>query len=238
MWIYIIFLSVLYLGGIYAGERPWFKMQKLTPDNVLNMALVVLVVFTVMMVAFVVGIFPQSIAAVMMAGLYIFVAGFFSGYAYRLFRIRTSGGTILYQHRSFWVDHAPSLFAIGLIVYGVYRTSVLSTMPVTGIRFSSGLSLISFGVFGWMLKVVPEFRSNGILFLDHFIPWKRVLSWQWHSEDVVLVEYIVSDSESENRIKQFVTAIPPDELKEIETVLKSKMEEYADARSKELMGDD
>lgn len=237
MWIYIIFLSLLFLAGIYAGERPWFKLQKLTPDIVLNMALVALVLFTAMMVAFIVGIFPQSVAAVMMAGLYITVAGFFTGYAYRLFRIRTKGGTILYQHRSFWVDHAPALFAIGLIVYGVYRTSVLSSVPVTGIRFSSGLSLICFGLFGWMIKVVPEFRSKGILFLDHFIPWKRVLSWKWHSEDVVLVEYIVAEKGSDDRIKQFMTSIPPDELKEIETVLISKMEEYADERSEELMGD-
>ncbi len=238
MWIYIIFLSVLFIGGVVAGERPWFSLRKLTPDIVLNMALIVLIVFTVMMIAFIMGIFPQSVAAVLMAGLYITVAGFFAGYAYRLFRIRTKGGAILYQHRSFWVDHAPALFAIGLIIYGVFRTSILGSMPVTGIRFSSGLSLICFGIFGWTLKVVPEFRSKGILFLDQYIPWKKVLSWKWQREDVVLVEYIITEKNSDKRIKQFVTSIPPEEHKEIETVLISKMEEYAEERSEELLGDD
>lgn len=238
MWIYITFLSLLFLGGAYAGQQTWLSLRKLTPDSVLNVALVVLLVFTVMMIAFIVGVFPQSTAAVMMAGIYISIAGFFAGYAYRLFNIRMEGGAILYQHRSFWVDHAPSLFAIGLIIYGVFRTSVLGSMPVTGIRFSSGLSLICFGIFGWTLKVVPEFRSKGILFLDQFIPWKKVLSWSWHNEDVVLVEYILAEENNDKRIKQFVTSVPPEEHKEIETVLISKMEEYADERSEELMGDD
>ncbi|CAN5363842.1 hypothetical protein BH23BAC3_BH23BAC3_13970 [soil metagenome] len=238
MWIYIIFLSVLFISGIFAGERSWFSLRKLTPDTVLNLVLAVLIVFTAMMISFILDIIPQSAAAVIMAGLYILLAGFFAGYAWRLFRIRMEGGAILYQHRSFWVDHAPSLFAIALIVYGVFRTSVLGAQPVTAIRFTSGLSLICFGILGWTLKVVPEFRSKGILFLDQFIPWKKVLSWKWHNEDVVLVEYIVPEKNSDKRIKQFVTSVPPEEQKEIETVLISKMNEYAEERSEELMGDD
>jgi len=238
MWIYIIFLTTLFIVGIIAGERPWFSLHRLTPDTVLNVALVVLVIFTAMMTAFILNVFPQAAAAVMMAGLYILFAGFFAGYAYRLFKIRLKGGAILYQHRSFWVDHAPSLFAIGLIVYGVYRTAVLGVQPVTAIRLTSGLSLICFGVLGWTIKVVPEFRSKGILFLDQFIPWKKVLSWKWHNEDVVMVEYILTEKNKDKRIKQFVTSIPIDEHKEIETVLISKMDEYAEERSEELMGDD
>jgi len=238
MWIYILFLTLLFIGGIYAGERPWFSLRKLTPSIVLNIALVVLIVFTAMMVAFITDIFPQSVAAPLMAGLYVTIAGFFAGYAYRLFRVRTKGGTILYQNRSFWVDHAPALIAVGLIIYGVYRTSILSVAPVTAIRITSGISLISFGFFTWTLKVVPEFRSKGILFLDQFIPWKKILSWKWHSEEVILVEYLTGKKESDNRIKQFVTSIPPEEKKEIEMVLNSKMDEYAEERREELMGED
>lgn len=237
MWIYIIFLSALFIGGLYTGVRPFFQLRKLTTSMVLNISLVVLVLFTALMMAFIAGIFPQSIAAPMMAGLYIFLAGFFAGYAFRLYKIRSDGGTILYQNRSFWVDHAPNLLAIGLIVYGIYRSSVLTDMPVTGIRFSSGMSLICFGILSWTLKVVPEFRSGGILFLDQFIPWKKVLSWRWHTDDVVLVEYIQSEKTGEDRIKQFVTSVPPDEKKEIELVLTSKLEEFADERSEELMDD-
>jgi hypothetical protein len=53
----------------------------------------------------------------------------------------------------------------------------------------------------------------------------------------VLVEYIQSDKQAEDRIKQFVTSVPPDEKKEVELVLISKLEEFADERSEELMGD-
>ncbi|MGM0459659.1 MAG: hypothetical protein ACQERO_09950 [Bacteroidota bacterium] len=237
MWIYIIFLSALFVAGLILGERPLFELRKLTPSLVLNIALGTLVLFTALMVAFIVGILPQSVAAPLMAGLYITLAGFFAGYAYRLYQTRSDGGAILYQNRSFWIDHAPNLLAAGLIVYGIYRTAVLSDLPITGIRFSSGMSLICFGLLAWTLKVVPEFRSNGILFLDQFIPWKRVLSWRWHTDDVVLVEYIPAGTDGENRIKQFVTSVPPDERKEIETILASKLEEYAEERSEELMGD-
>lgn len=236
MWIYIIFLTVLFVSGLFLGERPYFQLRKLTPSIVLNLALGVLVTFTILMVAFIVGVLPQSVAAPMMAGLYILLAGFFGGYAYRLYQLRSESGTILYQNRSFWVDHAPNLLAVGLIVYGLYRTSILTDLPITGIRFSSGMSLICFGILGWTLKVVPEFRSGGILFLDQFIKWKRVLSWSWHTDDVIKVEYIETENNREDRIKQFVTSVPPDEKKEVEMILSSKLEEFADERSEELMG--
>lgn len=237
MWIYITFLTVLFAAGAYLGEGPYFQLRKLTPARVLNVALTVLLVFTGLMIAYVIGVFPQFVAAPMMAGLYITLAGFFAGFAYRLFRKRSEGGTILYQNRSFMVDHAPNLLAIALILYGIYRTALLTDLPITGIRFSSGMSLICFGILGWTIKVVPEFRSSGILFLDQFIPWKQVLSWRWHTDEVVLIEYVQTDKKTENRIKQFVTSIPPDEKKEIELVLTSKLEEFADERSEELMGD-
>ncbi|NBC27388.1 MAG: hypothetical protein GVY08_11035 [Bacteroidetes bacterium] len=238
MWIYVLFLIALFVIGVFTGRRPQISLHKLTPQLVLNTALVVLVAFTSMMIAFIVGILPQYVAAPLMACTYCFIGGFFSGYAFRLYRARTSGGTILYQNRSFWVDHAPALFAAGLIIYGIYRTSILTTPPVTGIRVTSGLSLICFGIFTWTLKVVPEFRSKGILFLDRFISWKKILSWSWHSEDVIKIEYMTTETQGKDRIKQFVTSIPPEEKKQIEMILNSKMDEYADQRSKELMGDD
>ena len=237
MWIYIIFLLVLFLGGLYLGERPFFQLRKLTPSIVLNVSLAVLILFTALMIAYVVGVFPQYVAAPVMAGLYITLAGFFAGYAYRLYRKKSEGGTILYQNRSFLVDHAPNLLSVALIIFGIYRTSLLTDLPITGIRFSSGMSLICFGILGWTIKAVPEFRSAGILFLDQFIPWKRVLSWRWHTDDVVLIEYVETEKQANDRIKQFVTSVPPDEKKEIELVLTSKLEEYADERSEEIMGD-
>jgi len=235
MWILSLFLVAFFGIAAFAGQQPWFRLNKLTPARVLNTALIVLVGFTSLMIAYVMDLFPQDVAAPFMMIIYSLVAGFFIGYAYRLLRYRADGGSVLYQHRSFWIDYAPALFAILLIIYGLYRTALLTDLPVTGIRVTSGISLISIGLFGWTLKVVPEFRSKGIIFLDHLIPWKHVIAWGWESEDVIMVEYIELIGNKEKRIKQFVTAIPEDERKEIETVLKSKMDEYSEERNKVLM---
>jgi hypothetical protein len=234
MWILTLFLCVVFLTGAYTGNRSWFTLDRLTRDNVLNGTLIVLMVFTLLMVAFILGFFPQSIAAPFMMVLYSVIAGFFAGYAIRLLKYRSRSGNILYQHRSFWVDHAPNLLAIVLILYGVYRTSILSDLPVTGIRLTSGISLISFGFFGWTLKVVPEFRSKGIMLIDRYIHWKEVISWNWQSESVVVIEYIVKGQENDERIKQFATSIPEDERKELEIVLNSKMDEFDEERRKIL----
>lgn len=234
MWILTLFLCVMFLTGTYAGNQSWFTLDRLTRDNVLNSTLIVLMVFTLLMVAFILGFFPQSVAAPFMMVLYTVIAGFFTGYAFRLLKYRSRSGKILYQHRSFWVDHAPNLLAIVLILYGVYRTSILSEMPVTGIRLTSGISLISFGFFSWTLKVVPEFRSKGIMLIDRYIHWKEVISWNWQSESVVVIEYFVKEHKDDERIKQFATSIPEDERKELEIVLNSKMDEFDEERRKIL----
>jgi hypothetical protein len=238
MWILTIFLAVLFIAAAYVGNRPWFTLDRLTRDNVLNGALAVLILFTLLMVAYITGFFPQSVAAPFMMMVYITIAGFFTGYAFRLIRFRSDAGDILYQHRTFWVDHAPNLFAVILIIYGIYRTAILTDIPVTGIRITSGVSLICFGIFTWTLKTVPEFRSNGIILLDRFIPWKEVLSWNWQSEDVVAIEYISPKKHHDERIRQFATSIPEDERKEVEMVLASKLEEFDEERKKVLFGDD
>ncbi len=235
MWILIFILFFVFSIAGYFGSQPYFRLEHLTPKRVINTALIVMVVFTIMMIAYVTGGFPQSVAAPFMMGVYTLIAGFFIGYAYRQLKIRSEGGDILYQHRTFWVDFAPHIFAIILILYGLYRTALLTDLPITGIRLTSGFSLISFGLFGWTLKLVPEFRSKGVMLLDQLIEWKTVIAWGWHSEDVIMIEYIDPTKEKGNRIKQFVTSIPEGDRKEIEVVLKSKMDEYADARKKVLM---
>jgi hypothetical protein len=234
MWILTFFLFVVFLAGAYSGNQPWFTLDRLTRDNVLNGALIILALFTILMIAFVLGFFPQSVAAPFMMVLYSVIAGFLIGYALRLFNHRSISGDILYQHRSFWVDHAPNFLAIILIVYGIYRTSILSEMPVTGIRLTSGISLICFGLFSWTLKVVPEFRSKGIMLLDRYIHWKNVISWKWQSESVVVIEYYVKEHKEDERLKQFATSIPEEERKELEVILKSKMEEFDEERRKVL----
>jgi hypothetical protein len=233
MWILSLFLLIILAGSAYTGSLKLFTLDKMNPANVLNSLLVLLLFFTLLIVAYSFGYFPQSIAAPFMMIIYTAVAGFFFGYAFRLFRDRSDSGTILYQNRSFWVDHAPNLLAAVLIVFGFYRTSILTDLPVTGIRVTSGLSLIGFGLFNWTLKAVPEFRSKGVLLLDRLIHWPDVISWHWHEESVLAIEYTVKVGKEE-RIKQFTTAIPVSDRKEIEMVLKSKMDEFADERQDKL----
>ena len=230
MWIFILFLAIIFAGGVFTGIQTWFMLDRLTRENVLNGALIVLFTFTLMMIAYVMGFLPQNIAAPIMMGMYTLIAGFFTGYSVRMFRYRSRSGTILYQHRSFWIDHAPNFLSVILILYGLYRTGLLTDQVMTGIRITSGVSIISIGIFMWTLKAVPEFRSYGILLLDRWIHWKYVISWHWSSETVITIEYVVNKNKEEDRIRQFSTAVPDDERKEVETVLTSKMEEYEEDR--------
>lgn len=234
MWILTLFLILTGLFGTYAGNRTWFSLDLLTTDRVLNGSLITLVLFTGLVIANVLGFFPQSVAAPFMMFLYSLLAGFFTGYAIRLFRFHSNAGTILYQNRSFWVDHAPNLFAIILILYGLYRTALLTDQFVTGIRLTSGFSLICFGVFTFTLKPVPEFRSKGIILLDRYIRWKDVIAWRWNSEEVLHIEYLSEETQKDETIQQFVTSIPADERKQIETILQSKLDEFEEERRKRL----
>ena len=151
-----------------------------------------------------------------------------------MFRLRSRSGTILYQHRSFWIDHAPNFLSVILLLYGLYRTALLTDQLITGIRVTSGLSLMAIGLFMWTLKAVPEFRSSGILLLDRYIHWKYVISWHWSSESIVTIEYVAGENENDRRIRQFSTAVPDEDRKEIEVVLKSKMEEFSEERQEVL----
>lgn len=209
-------------------------LDRLTREAVLNTTLIVLTIFTLLMIAHIMGFFPQSVAAPFMMSIYTIIAAFFSGYAIRLYRSRRTSGNVLYQHRSFWIDHAPNILAVILVLYGIYRTAIITNQPVTGIRITSGLSLISFGFFMWTLKAVPEFRSLGVILLDRFIHWKEVISWKWTGESVLTIEFLVKQGDEDERIKQFSTSIPEDERKELEVILISKMEEFEEERRKVL----
>ncbi|MCG2588767.1 hypothetical protein [Rhodohalobacter sulfatireducens] len=235
MWILNLFLLFTAIAGVYTGAQPWFRFDRLNKTNVLNGTLITLSVFTLLMVLYVLGFFPQSIAAPFMMVLYSFLGGFFFGYAVRLYNLRKESGYVLYQHRSFWVDHAPNLLALGIILFGIFRTAVLTDQIITGIRVTSGLSMICFGLFTWTLKAVPEFRSKGVILLDRYILWEEVISWRWIGEDILGIEYLVEEEKTEDRIKEFTTTIPEIERKEIEMILKSKMDEYFEERKKRLL---
>jgi hypothetical protein len=225
---------IIFLAGGLVGHLPAIRIDKLDKSRVLNTALAAALFFTLLMIAYLTGYFPHTVAAPFMMSVYSFIAGFFTGYGIRLIQLRKQAGYILYMHRSFWVDHAPGLAAVVIIIYGIYRTSLLLEQPVTGIRLTSGLSLMAIGFFGLTLKIVPEFRTSGILFLDNLISWKQVLAWRWHSEDIVRIEYMYDPGLPDEEVRELLTTIPPEERKQIETVLQSKMDDAIEEREKML----
>lgn len=229
--VFIYFFSgIIAITGSFVGLQPWFRFEKLNKSLLLNGSLIALALFTLLMFAWFLGYFPQSVAAPFMMFIYSFLAGFFAGYAWRMIRLRNASGNVLYMHRSFWVDHAPQLAAILILLFGLYRTSILSDPPVTGIRLTSGLSLVSFGFLGLSLRIVPEFRAGGILLLDQLIPWNHLISWSWNSEDVIRIEYIYPPKNQNQKIREFLTAVPEEDRHQIETVLSSQMEDFSEER--------
>jgi hypothetical protein len=237
MWIISLFLAAVFMVGIFTGNHSNFTIDKLNKQLVLNTALIVLTIFAILLVLYNIGYFPQSVAAPFMMSVYSFAGGFLAGFSYRQYQKKRNAGDILYQHRSFWVDHAPSLLAIALIIFGIYRTAVLTELPITGIRITSGLSLICFGVFTWTLKAVPEFRANGIMLFDRLIEWDDVISWNWVSEEIIAVEYIIGEDDDEE-IHEFLTSVPVEDKKELERILASKAEDTYGARKKRLLRED
>jgi len=237
MWILSLFLAVIFLIGTFTGNRPYFTIDKLNRQMVLNTSLIVLALFALLLILYNIGYFPQWVAAPFMMAVYSFVGGFLAGFSFRQFQQKKRAGEILYQHRSFWVDHAPSLLAIGLILFGIYRTAVITDLPITGIRVTSGVSLICFGVFTWTIKAVPEFRKNGVILFDRLIKWGDVISWHWHSEEILAIEYII-DSDGSEVIHEFLTSVPLEDKKEIERVLASKADDYYEVRRKKLLKKD
>ena len=237
-WIVNIILVICAIIAFLAGNRPGFSFNNLNSQALLNSLLGILLFFTLLMILHFFGLFPQVIAAPFMMCFYTLIAGFLGGYSWRLYRLRKNLGTMLYQHRTFWTDHAPALLAVVLILYGLFRTSLLTEQIVTGIRLTSGFSLMTFGMAIWMLKTVPEFRSKGVLLLDKKIGWHQIVSWNWQSERVIAIEYLTHIKREDGRILQFLTSVPEEDRKELEIVLRSKMEEYAEERKKMLFPDE
>lgn len=229
------FVSLLSsITGFYVGAKSGFRLDRLEKTNLLNLGLLVLMVFALLMVAWHSGYLSETVSVGFMMTVYSLFAGLFSGYGWRLSRLRKHSGYLLYVHRSFLIDHAPAFAAILLIIYGIYRTSLLGELPVTGIRLTSGLSIISAGLMGWMVKPVPEFKSVGILLIDHIVSWDRVIRWNWENEYVLSVDYLPEKINRESGVRRLLTSIPEDDRIEVESILKSRMEEFKDKREHNL----
>lgn len=240
MWIIILLMLIVTFAGLYIGQSAGFRLQTLDKNTLLNASLITLALFTLLIILHNFGYFPQWIAAPFMMGVYSLAGGFFLGYAFRIYTLRVRSGKILFQYRSFWIDHAPNLLAVILILFGIYRTSILLETPVTGIRLTSGMSLICFGLSIWTLKAVPEFRVRGIFFLDTLIPWEYVVSWNWYSETILHIDYMLKQKakgEEELRITELSTYIPEEDKKNVERILQERTDDFSELRLKILSSD-
>lgn len=227
-------LAIIYVLALWTGYRRVFRLELLSQRLVINSFLVAMAILTVMTIAHWIGVFPQPVAAKVTMALYTTAAGFFFGYGLKLISLRKSAGNIEYIYRSFWTDVAPNLLAVLLIAYGIYRTGILTFGPFTGIGITSGISLIGFGFWGLTIRVVPEFRSRGLLMLDQFIPWREVLAYQWKTEEALQIDYLTPKKE----LSEFTTYIPPGDQLPIERLLGKKIAEYEEERKQALQNND
>lgn len=231
MMVWLIFLLiVLFIAATAAGFFQIIQLVHLNQKRVFGGLLLLLILLTVMTAASGLGIFTQSFAIKVTMVLYTLAAGFFTGFGIKLIRLRGKAGGLEYMYRSVWVDLAPNLIAAALFVFGIYRTGVLTGGLFTGINITSGISLVAFGFLGWTLHIVPEFRVKGILLLDQYIEWKKLITFEWIAENTLRVEYFTED----RQITEFKTYVPEDDQTLIERILRNKMDEYEESR-KEFM---
>lgn len=231
MVLLITILTVCLLLSAWIGYKQFFSLEVLNQRLIINSFLVLMAVLTVMTVLHWMGIFTQQLAAGLTMGIYSAAAGFFLGYGMKLIHVRNKAGSVEYMYRSFWTDTAPNLIAVILVAFGVYRTGIIPFGPFTGIGITSGISLIAFGFWGYTVRVVPEFRSNGLLFLDQYITWEKLVTYQWLEEETIEIDYLTS----ETKLTSFSTFIPEEDRLYLERILARKLKENEERREQQLM---
>lgn len=234
LYVLIGLLGLTFLLAFGVGFRRVFRFRDLSARKVINGSIVAMVLLTLMTIANGLGYLSQEVAAHFTMFMYALAAGFFSGFALKMISFRSQDRVIEYAYRSFWADAAPTMLAILLIAFGIHRTGLLTLGPFTGIGITSGLSLIGFGLFGFTMNIVPEFRSSGILILDQFVPWNRIISYRWHTEDALKIEYLTND----HKMTDFTTYIPAEDQIIVERLLSKKLKEHEEERKNMLSEDE
>ncbi len=230
MYLLVLLLVIILLAMFWVGYQRLFRVRHLSRQRIIIGLTTAMVILTLMTIANHLGYLSQDVAAKFTMGLYSAATGFFSGYALKQFFLKQEGGYIEYAYRSFWTETAPNIISIILIAFGLYRTHLFTLGPFTGIGITSGLSLIAFGAFGLTIGIVPEFRQNGILILDHLVPWKKVVTYRWHNEEVIQIEYI----NQSNKLTDFTTFIPSEDELTIEKSLTNQLNKYESERTEEM----
>lgn len=229
-----IVLGIVFLVTSWLGFRRFVRFEHLNQRRVLNAAIIGVLLLTALNAAHWLGYFSQAVAARTTMAIYIIAAGYLAGFGTKLIFLRNEAEVIEYKHRSFWADAAPNIIALLIVAFGIYRTGILTLGPFTGIGITSGLSLVFFGYWGWTISIVPEFRQKGILLLDQFVSWDRVVTYHWESEQVLLIEYYTLSG----KLTDFSTFIPAEDQLLIERLLGKKLQEYEDQRKERMLPQD
>ena len=230
MYFLISVLALGFLLSFWMGYRRILRLQHLNKGRVINGFVGAMVILTIMSVGHWMEIISREVAQDFTMLLYCMVAGFFFGFALKMLLLRQELKDVEYIYRSFWTEVAPRILSLLVILFGIYQTGIINLGPYTGIGITSGLSMLGFGCFGMAVKVVPEFRTKGILILDQFVPWKSVVAYEWEAEDVLQIDYYQNE-----KLTDFTTYIPPEDQLTIERLLAKKLKEY-DQERKEKMG--
>lgn len=228
MYILIGLLAAAFLLSFWMGYKRVLRLQHLNQQRVINGFIAVMILLTLMTIGQGLDLVSQDLAARFTMFLYSGVGGFFLGFALKMVLLRQRVESIEYLYRSFWTEAAPSLIAILVIAFGLYRSGLFTFGPYTGIGITSGLSLLGFGVFGLTVRIVPEFRQKGILILDQLVSWNRVVSYEWDSENVIQIDYYTED----NKLTDFTTYVPTSDRLTIERLLGKKLKEHEQERKK------
>ncbi|HBQ61665.1 MAG TPA: hypothetical protein DD671_19165 [Balneolaceae bacterium] len=219
LWI-VVSAILISLLSFWGGYKRLLYIDQITPRNLSITLLGIVVLLLVLQWMHRLGYFPEAIAGAVMANAYASAFGFFAGAAVQQFQQKKNAGDIIYVNRSFWTDIFPNIVAIGIILFGIQRTSLFSDLPFTPIRVTSGLSIMAIGAYSVTVRLVPEFRAKGIILLDRLIKWDDFLSYSWFSEEVLEIDFKLDD-----KIRSFKTMIPDDDSIFIEKTLSGKIAE-------------
>lgn len=219
IWI-VVSTFIVALLSIGLGYKRFLYIDQITPRNLSITLLIVVFLFLILQWMHRIGYFPEHIAGAVMANVYSSLFGFFTGAAIQQFKQKSDYGDIIYVNRSFWTDIFPNIIAIGIILFGIQRTSLLTDLPFTPIRVTSGLSIIAIGAYSFTIRLVPELRAKGFILLDRAISWDDFFTYSWYSEGIIEIEYKLDET-----IRSFKTMIPDEDELFVEKILTEKISE-------------
>lgn len=227
-------LGLAFALCFWVGFQRMIRLQHLTQQRIVNGFIGAMVILSLMAVGQWLQLISQDISVKFTMLMYSAVSGFFFGFGVKMIALRKQLKASEYVHRSFWTEAAPTIIALLIITFGIYRTGLLTFGPYTGVGITSGLSLLGFGFLGLTVKIVPEFRFKGILILDQYVNWEKVVAYSWEREEVLRIDYYTESGE----LTDFSTYIPPDDQLIVERLLGKKLEEHKDERKKMMSQSD